>query len=1128
MTATASRSFPERFTWKEALGSGQLGEVDLVHDHDLEIDVALKNLPTPDPGLITSLKHEFRLASSLEHRNLVRLYELLIDDHHCAFTMEPIHGDLFTIVLSQALEDGDDERVRSLVSQLVAGVAQLHDAHIIHRDVKPTNVLVEHQSDRVVVLDLDLAWSTRLGMPRSASGTPQYMAPEALWGRANYESDWYGVGATLCEAVWGAPPSQVVRHSDGVPSWLVSVIDELLSEKPEDRPNRFELRQKLGLDAPSAPPYVPLLGRKAELARFDQALENLRRGLPDALLVTGPSGMGKSRLLEEFLLRARPESDVLILTGNCRNAETLPFKAIDPLVASLTDHIDRRRREDAAWWDPPEEWWPATYLFPELVQVLSPPPPSGVVHLPEARRRLAIVALRGLLGWLAQQSRLVWMLDDAQWGDEASAGLLRQLVTEPTPLPVLMVVAARTEPSLGPFVEAWRLSTQPDVVQMQRLLTADIEELLGETIDPSMVKQVAEQCDGNPFLLQEAVRNATLGRTLNIHDVEGERLRGLSPIERDLATLLALAKGPVPRAAVLQAIGASADAFSAILSLERLGLLHVVAGDRTLATGHARYRERLLSEVDDRTRRSGHGRLADALARFRGLLGPARLLPHLIGAERFGEVCQVALEAAATAQGTSRFEEEAAYLEMAIEYGPVSDRWSLMERQGDAWRAAGLGPKASQAYLEALAASDQRGSLAQRRRLLVKAGQELIRHGEQARGTELLRTALRELGVRAPRTANAALMMGVFTRLPVYLWGLIRAPHREDKQLPARVEERLNALWMATNALSQADVTLSFALSGRYLAEAVRCRAPKHMHAALGTEAAIHASIGNAASTQRVDELLTHITSLADATDEEWRIGTPAFIGVAAWHLGRWAEAEAASIQATNAFRRSPIGHAWELATMQHYAFSARFFRGDIEGLQDAVDEAREAAIDRGDRHAASALALGEPGLVRLLEGRPEEAHRALKEADQAGFVAGPDLTTYYYTVLEGHLALFEGRFHDARRVLEERWPLFRQGRVLDVQNARAWLTYLKGIAIARTSERQQGASRLRACVRTLKACTTRPAAGMASALEARRAKLLGRPTEAAEAQARADEQLAKADTWILRSTSEGASWLRL
>ena len=196
------------------LGRGASGVVYAAIDRETGGEVALKTFSERDPEALYRLKQEFRACAGVRHRNLVELYELQVDEHDCFFTMELVQGVDFVHHLRGGLADGaSPSLIRFLAGaeQLVQGVAALHAAGRLHRDVKPPNALVT-TAGRVVLLDFGFTvgfGERALAVERSdgIAGSLAYMAPEILWGRlAGPASDWYSVGVVFYEALSGRLP----------------------------------------------------------------------------------------------------------------------------------------------------------------------------------------------------------------------------------------------------------------------------------------------------------------------------------------------------------------------------------------------------------------------------------------------------------------------------------------------------------------------------------------------------------------------------------------------------------------------------------------------------------------------------------------------------------------------------------------------------------------------------------------------------------------------------------------------------------------------------------------------------------------------------------------------------------
>ncbi|MCA9661451.1 MAG: serine/threonine protein kinase, partial [Myxococcales bacterium] len=213
----------DRFEIVRRLGAGAMGLVYEVTDPRTGGHLALKTVRTHNPRALALFKREFRSLARVTHPNLVSLYELGRDDNTFFFTMELIRG----VTLLRYLWGSDEpppgrdqlpaspildfDRLRGVLSQLAAGVAALHDAGKLHRDIKPTNVMVTADG-RVVLMDFGFVTDQLGSMLESTQGslvvgTPAFMPPEQSRAeRLGAAADWYSVGATLYLALTGQPP----------------------------------------------------------------------------------------------------------------------------------------------------------------------------------------------------------------------------------------------------------------------------------------------------------------------------------------------------------------------------------------------------------------------------------------------------------------------------------------------------------------------------------------------------------------------------------------------------------------------------------------------------------------------------------------------------------------------------------------------------------------------------------------------------------------------------------------------------------------------------------------------------------------------------------------------------------
>ncbi|HEY0136726.1 MAG TPA: protein kinase, partial [Nannocystis sp.] len=374
----------------------------------------------------------------------------------------------------------DLARLRNALGQLAEGVVALHQAGIVHRDLKPSNVMVT-EDGRVVILDFGLATElTRPGAPEAEedglTGTAAYMAPEQVaHGRGVAASDWYAVGVMLYEALAGVRPytgallqvllakrqhdppplAQVAPHA---PHDLAMLCEMLLRRDPATRPGDADVLRLLGRatrDAGSSGSGqiprgldAPLVGRTAHLQALRDAFAATARGQAVTVYVHGPSGAGKSALVRGFLDELTGQDPrPVILSGRCYLRESVPYKALDPVVDSLSRFLNAMPEEQARVLMP-RDLWALARLFPVMQTVVDNlhgrGPAAAVLDQVELRRR-AFAALRELLGRLADRRRVVITIDDLQWADADSSALLDGLLRPPDAPALLLLASFRSE-----------------------------------------------------------------------------------------------------------------------------------------------------------------------------------------------------------------------------------------------------------------------------------------------------------------------------------------------------------------------------------------------------------------------------------------------------------------------------------------------------------------------------------------------------------------------------------------------------------------------------------------------------------------------------------------------------------
>ena len=1120
----------ERFDVVRSLGAGGIGLVFEAIDRSSGATVALKTLRDVTADGVYRLKREFRLLQGLEHPNVCQHYELFEQRGRWFITMECVRGD---DLLRHVRLDGacDVERLRAAFGQLAAALCALHEAGLVHRDLKPSNVIVARDG-RVVLLDFgfveDTAPESSPERSRSIVGTPMYMAPEqALAGDVGPAADWYAYGAMLFEALTGQlphdgdtalavmlekqridPPRASTLAS--VPPDLDALCAALLRIDPAARPAGATVvehmgKPEVGRDSRPSLASMPsigggFVGRATELARLHAAFADLDQGRTITVLVEGPSGVGKSALVRQFVDDAAGRG-ALVLAGRCYERESVPYKAFDTAVDALARHLRKLPEAEVAALLPRHPDL-LVRMFPVLGAVPAikgAPLPRIAISDPHEQRNQAFAALREILHRLASRRPLILAIDDWQWADNDSVVLARDLVRHRDSPPLLLVLTAREAEGAE---HAARLDAvaADDLrrIRVESLIEAQAIELAAQlraAFAPTLaldLAAIARETGGHPLYISELVRYAaTRGTTeasaIRLDDAILARIAELPVEARAVVHVLCVAGEPLPLEVVREAVEYAPQVVQRQSAALRLAHL-VRGGEGVLEPYHDRVREAVLDAMPEADRLGWHRRLAAALeASPFGRVRPELLLRHLEVAGERARVASVAVGAAQRATLAGAFDRAAALYALALRGEQLDDARArtLRIEMGQALANAGHGHAAATAFLEAAADADPATRLDCHR----QAAEQLLMIGDLDRGLEILSRLLADVGVKMPTTQKRALVSVAWTRAKLRLRGL-RWERRREGQIAPETLIRLDVLKAASHSLALVDNIRAADFNARWLLLALQVGEDMRCAFALATETVYLSSQGGR-GVVRARALLDIVRRVgAESADPRLRAFLRMSEGTVEYWVCNLGRADELITTAEAELREETTGTSLELKSCRMFHTFALRHRGAWARLRVLRERYVADAERRGDRYVITSMNRYCSALM-LASDDPAAARRMVDDATWVPPSTAFHAQHWYELEARGEIALYDDSVAADLPALESLFAGLDRSVLLRVTTVHALSLWLRG----RLALRQPGADadgRVRQVIARLGRVDNPRAGVVALLLEAGRAGRLG------------------------------------
>ncbi len=550
-----------RYRVLDVIGKGGMGTLYRVSDETQGNEiVALKMLRLRDTGerpeQVKHFQREFQLLTQLRHPNLVSVHDYgITPEGQLYFTMEWIEGR----DLEPQGRRMDIETSVPIIVQVCRAVAYLHNRGVIHGDLKLANVLMsDDASGQVKIVDFGIALEMRSPEARAPYYSHGYSAPEMKEPRPiDHRADLYSLGAMWYALLVGEPPifmfgaermiqfslNEVLEAREQISAALGAVIARLLATSPEGRYTSANevieavneiMGSAYGLEtretASSYALRTRFVNREAEIEVLQALWEQAKSDEGQLVLLSGESGVGKSRLLGELEVQAELEG-ARVVWGQCVESggdAYHPWREVLRVLVRYVEGMDKGAMQQTG---------PVlAALLPKLwerdyMRELAPPADLK----PQAARQRLNGAIVRVLQAAAGLRPTVIVIENAHWADEATLEMLRFLARIPVSRGLLVCIIYRSDEIATEHPLVSLTGEQVQRISLQTLspeVTSDlVRSMLGlERLPDLLTERVQRTTGGNAFFVQELIRSLAvegkvLRRTVESWQVDGDALQ---------------------------------------------------------------------------------------------------------------------------------------------------------------------------------------------------------------------------------------------------------------------------------------------------------------------------------------------------------------------------------------------------------------------------------------------------------------------------------------------------------------------------------------------------------------------------------------------------------------------------
>ncbi|MBD2329849.1 ATP-binding sensor histidine kinase [Alkalinema sp. FACHB-956] len=529
--------------------------------------IKVLNQEYPSFNELVQFRNQYTIAKNLNLPGIVQPLSLEPLGNGYALIMEDWGG----ISLSQYLQHQSLqwEEVLAIALQLATILHDLHLHRVIHKDIKPANILMHPESKQVKLIDFSIASllpkeTQEIQNPNILEGTLAYLAPEQT-GRMNrgidYRADFYALGVTLYQLLSGQLPFasddpmelvhchiaklavSVDQVNPAVPGMVAAIVAKLMAKNAEDRYQsalglQHDLQQcltqwqatgaiaefKLGQQDLSDRFLIPekLYGREAEVQTLLNAFERVAQGASELMLVAGFSGIGKTAVVNEVHKPITRQQGYFIKGKFDQFNRNIPLSAFVQALRDLMGQLLSESQAQLAEWKVQileavgENGQVLIEVIPELEQIIGAQPAIAKLSGTAAQNRFNLLFQKFIQVFTTTHHPLVIFIDDLQWADLASLQLMKLLMQDHGYL--LMLGAYRdnevspAHPLMLTLEELKTVGTIVNTITLAPLALEQTNRLIADTLqcDRTVAQPLTQLVDrktqGNPFFTTQFLK----------------------------------------------------------------------------------------------------------------------------------------------------------------------------------------------------------------------------------------------------------------------------------------------------------------------------------------------------------------------------------------------------------------------------------------------------------------------------------------------------------------------------------------------------------------------------------------------------------------------------------------------